>query len=102
MIICAWVADYLIAVPFFYKLQIMESFSAKLRSKSLDFDCDDSKFLFKNRRFVSVDRGLSTASSSLYSGDSDYPSTDWGSFSEEEDDDDDIEVLDNGVSGIIV
>ena len=67
----------------------MELASSKSRSKSLDFDCDDSNFLFKNRKFVSIDRelsvfrGQSTASSSLYSGDSD-----WGSFSE----DDEIEV----------
>ena len=76
--------------------QVMELASTRTtpsRSKSLDFDCDDSRFLFKNRRFVSIDQGLSavrgqsTASSSLYSGDSDY--TDWGSFSE----DDEIEVL---------
>lgn len=82
--------------------QIMELASTKSRSKSLDFDCDDSKFLFKNRKFVSIDRGLSaargqsTASSSLYSAESDY--TDWDSFSE----DDEIEVLSNGVSFIIV
>ena len=76
----------------------MEFASTKSRSKSLDLDCDDSKFLFKNRKFLSIDRGLSTTSSSLYSGDSDYPSTEWGSFSE----DDEIEVLNNGVSSIIV
>jgi len=63
--------------------------STKLHSKSLDFDncAGDSKFLFKNRKFVPVERGLSTASSSQYS-DSDSHNLDWDSFSE----DDEIEV----------
>ena len=60
-----------------------------------DSDCDDSRFLFKNRKFLSIDQGLSvarglssTTSSSQYSGDSDSHSMDF-SFSE----DDEIEVV---------
>ena len=72
----------------------MDLASSKSLSKSLDFECDDSKFLFKNRKFISIDTGLSadrvhsTTSSPQCSGDSDYLSTEWGSFSE----DDELEV----------
>ena len=72
----------------------MDFASTKALSKSLDSDCDDSRFLFKNRKFFSIDqglsttRGISTASSSQYSGDSDSHSMDY-SFSE----DDEIEVV---------
>lgn len=61
------------------------------KSKSSDFDYDDSKFLFTNRKFVSIDRGLvlSTTDSSQPSCDSDSCGMDWDSFSE----DDEIEVL---------
>ena len=67
----------------------MDFASSKSRSKSLDFECDDSKFLFKNRKFISIEAELSAVrvhsatSSSQYSGDSDYLSTEWGSFSED-------------------
>lgn len=81
----------------------MEVPSTKLlsKSKSLDFGYDDSKFLFKNRKFISIDggpsntRGMpSTTSSSQCSGDSDPYSMNWGSFSE----DDESEVGLNSVA----
>ena len=64
----------------------MQFASTKTLSKSLDFDYEDSRFLFKNRKFLSIDRGLSTASSSQCSCDSD--SMEWDSFTE----DDEMEV----------
>lgn len=56
-------------------LQTMELASTKsLSSGSLDFDLDfdgeDSRFLFKNRKFLPIERGQSTPSSSQSSSDS--------------------------------
>jgi len=46
-------------------------------------DSQSSEFLFRNRRFVSIDRALSNSSSCYNSDESDY-SVDWDSFGEDE------------------
>jgi len=46
-------------------------------------DRQSSDFLFKNRRFVSIDR-MPSISSSYYNSDESEYSVDWDSFSEDE------------------